>query len=1376
MKKILSVVIAISMLLGMMIPMGITTSAAEATECATWAEVVAAVEADNTASIKLTNHVTANSTIASFAGTFDGNGYTVTVENTMFAEVTGTATLKNFQTAAAAAITVAPIVNLLKGDATVVIENVVNNVDVAESTEQMGGIIAKTSGTVSLTMTSCVNNGDLQTVNQASGIVGNADGTLTVNFTDVVNNGNITGNQNYAAGILCTNGGVEGTMTRVVNNGNIVIESKKANNKGSNGAGIIGTAKGKAVVTLTECVNTGDVTLITENTSAHYGVSAFATRTDNESSVFTLNGCVSTGVMTSATAGTTADAIALPAKKGAASATNTSYVDGETTIAGATKVDAATAEASIAAIEAKMTLPTFDANKAPETTTPGGEGESDTFKQVVDVDFATATIEGPSVLTVGETGVMTITFEGDVWQIGIGLTSSDKSVADFTGTASAVFTPDHAHIFATPASETAYSFQANSSIADTYSKIVVSFNITATAAGTTTIEWIPGEEDQLYICSQNGTEHYHEELLGYNLTVVAAEGGEGGEGGDESTPVDLFNVNGYVAPTVGANIIDPMTSLSVPTDAPYSIVDAYWYNDSLGVAATEETFLAGNSYSLRVEIQLADGYVFADEYTVQLNGDASLVDVGECYVDNDGDLVLWSVITDLPAEGGDDESTVIDIIGINGFAEPTEGASVAENIAALQAAGEGYTISAAWYTFGDEPAGDTFGAGSYFLRVAITANEGYVIADNAAFTINDGDKDDVIDTSSSTVYEGGASALLDTVYITVEGEGGETTEEIEIDSVDVSGITAPTHGQTVADYKASLTLVLPDGANYSVFSITITEINPETMGVIAVLEDGGIFDSSKTYAVGIVVKADEGYTFATDAVLTANGGEYEPIRTMIEGDEAGVAVAFTPAEGGEGGDETTPVDLINVNGYVAPTVGADIIDPMTFLSVPEGAPYSIIDAYWYNDSPLDTIPTEETFLAGYSYSLGVVIRLADGYVFADEYTVQLNGDASLVDVEATYEENATDLVIWSVITELPAEGGEGGDTTPDGSEENPFVITNKDDVDAIDVPAGETYYFIIDPWNVPETSLEDFIGNLIKVIGEGATINGGETLDLPTNGRMGWPVLFSITAGANENAGAEIVVPKGTFNNPDTFDENGEAEIDLTSPKNDFEPYIFLFTADESGLLTVTAPEGAVVTINNLTTYQYGDSGVNTAFVKRGDEIQVIVATEGADAKGKVSISIDPIIIDAVDVSGITAPENGQTVADYAASFVPELPADAKYSILNISWFELDPETLGTDADFLPDDYVFDSTKTYGFQLLVKADEGYAFAIDAVITANGGTTELHDSITGGDTAALAIVFKPAPSTGDNSAIAIFAIAAVATIGCVAFALRKKKED
>ena len=106
------------MLTTAIVALPLSVSAAEATKCATWADVVAAVEADSAASIKLTNHVTANSTIASFAGTFDGNGYTVTVEKTMFTALANGAVLKNFQTTAAAAISEAPIAVTASGTVT----------------------------------------------------------------------------------------------------------------------------------------------------------------------------------------------------------------------------------------------------------------------------------------------------------------------------------------------------------------------------------------------------------------------------------------------------------------------------------------------------------------------------------------------------------------------------------------------------------------------------------------------------------------------------------------------------------------------------------------------------------------------------------------------------------------------------------------------------------------------------------------------------------------------------------------------------------------------------------------------------------------------------------------------------------------------------------------------------------------------------------------------------------------------------------------------------------------------------------------------------------------------------------------------------------
>jgi LPXTG-motif cell wall-anchored protein len=195
-----------------------------------------------------------------------------------------------------------------------------------------------------------------------------------------------------------------------------------------------------------------------------------------------------------------------------------------------------------------------------------------------------------------------------------------------------------------------------------------------------------------------------------------------------------------------------------------------------------------------------------------------------------------------------------------------------------------------------------------------------------------------------------------------------------------------------------------------------------------------------------------------------------------------------------------------------------------------------------------------------------------------------------------------------------------------------------------------------------------------------------------------------------------------------------------------------------------------------VTIVKKGD--INPDFVAAGRKVALLDENNAlAEYLYDFLTYVAPVEIDKIDVSGITAPVHGQTVAEYAASFVPVLPEGAKYSISDIVWYELDPETMmPTTEEPLADDYVFDSSKTYGFVCTMQPEEGYVFDREAVITANGGALELFDSIATNEFAGVAVVFNPAPDTGDNSAIAIFAIAAVATIGCVALALRKKKED
>ncbi len=785
----------------------------------------------------------------------------------------------------------------------------------------------------------------------------------------------------------------------------------------------------------------------------------------------------------------------------------------------------------------------------------------------------------------------------------------------------------------------------------------------------------------------------------------------------ELITVDTVNVNGYIAPTVGADIAENLAGLTAPDGAPYSI-NPYWYNETLDSFCTEGTFIAGYTYRLNVDIYVDSGYIFADYLVMQFNGDASLVDrdFGYCYSDA-GSAYLYSVATELSAEGGEEggdtptEPTPVDLVNFNGYVAPTVGADIADSLAGLSVPSDApYSIAELHWL--DETTNEmltegTFLAGHiYSLGVAFNLADGYALAEAPTFQLN-GDSTLVNQLASGAGDEFGFDFFYYSVSTELPSEGGDTptepTEKIEIDSVDISGITAPTHGQTVADYKASLTLVLPEGANYSVTSITITEINPETLGIIDMLADGDVFDSSKTYSVGILVEAGDGYVFATDAVITANGGEYEPIMTLSDGDKAGVAVAFTPDEGS---DEPIVIDTINVNGYGAPTAGANIADNLAGLSVPADAPYSIVNAHWYNDTLEDTA-YEETFVAGYSYSLCVEIKLADGYVLAAEWTEQLNGNAALVDSQYSgsgNEETDYDLYYYSLITELPSEGGdEPGEKT---------------EIDKIEI-SGIT---------APEygKTVADYKASFVPVLPEGANY----TFDI-----IEWAEL-----------------------NPETM-----AAVSTEMLADD---HVFDASKIYSAMIAIKANDGYVFADDAVITINGGDLEV---FKFMPIENQAVIAIAfNPDTK--------PVEIDKIEISGVTAPEYGKTVADYKASFVPVLPDGANYTFAIMAWIELDPETMtAVSTEVLADDHVFDSTKTYGALIGIRANDGYVFADDAVITVNGGELEIFESMAIKDQALIGIAFNPAPDTGDSSTIAVFAIVALASIGCVALTLRKKED-
>jgi len=173
-----------------------------------------------------------------------------------------------------------------------------------------------------------------------------------------------------------------------------------------------------------------------------------------------------------------------------------------------------------------------------------------------------------------------------------------------------------------------------------------------------------------------------------------------------------------------------------------------------------------------------------------------------------------------------------------------------------------------------------------------------------------------------------------------------------------------------------------------------------------------------------------------------------------------------------------------------------------------------------------------------------------------------------------------------------------------GTEQNPIMVEwtwNEEQTEAtasVTVPAGKTYYFSA------------------YVSGMELTIDGEVYGTL--NGSRWMPAIFTITNEGEAEAAYELKIyyPVGTQGNPAQLVLGSNTAV-IAEGNN--QGYYFTWTATETGALVITMPEGGwMYTVNNMTTYVYGDQQwsdsdpvVNPAVVAvtEGDVIQIIVST-----------------------------------------------------------------------------------------------------------------------------------------------------------------------
>ncbi|MBO4384362.1 MAG: choice-of-anchor J domain-containing protein [Clostridia bacterium] len=275
--------------------------------------------------------------------------------------------------------------------------------------------------------------------------------------------------------------------------------------------------------------------------------------------------------------------------------------------------------------------------------------------------------------------------------------------------------------------------------------------------------------------------------------------------------ITSVEVTGFAAPEWGAAI--NTAAYAVPDGAHYSIHEANWAYWGSRATWLNEGDLFNNDkvyYYCSIEIVPDDGYTFADDVNILINGSTQYVD--PAYSGYDADYEMFFVCTiDFTVDNPNppDEEHTITKIEVNGFVEPAWKAYADTSVLTVPA-GAHYSIDpnyTLWFWYYGWDSGylendDVFDDDSvyYYLQVAIVPEDGYTFDENAEFLING--SDEFIDESGYAATYGLFYAITDN--FTVVNPNAILTVEVNYND--------PVWGGTIEDTEVSI----PEDADYEI--------------------------------------------------------------------------------------------------------------------------------------------------------------------------------------------------------------------------------------------------------------------------------------------------------------------------------------------------------------------------------------------------------------------------------------------------------------------------------------------------------------------------------------------------------------------------------
>ncbi|MBO5797302.1 MAG: hypothetical protein J6R77_03030, partial [Clostridia bacterium] len=343
------------------------------------------------------------------------------------------------------------------------------------------------------------------------------------------------------------------------------------------------------------------------------------------------------------------------------------------------------------------------------------------------------------------------------------------------------------------------------------------------------------------------------------------------------------------------------------------------------------------------------------------------------------------------------ESTPITQLAIEGFHYPTEGETMAENVASLKVPeGADYALSIAYRgtRFSTLEEDYVFQKGDEVFLVVVVYNSDGRLDANVTFTVN-GSEALVSSVKVDNAYQA-------TMYSVTYQVGAET-----ISTVDIQGVTAPTAGQRIID---SLTAIsLPADAPYTMHAYwTEGEYRDE-------LPSHRVFGAGQTYRLVLRLLAKDGYQFAMPLQVKGD----LPIESMAQVTAQQIVLEIEPYTL-PGEVETPPAAdgaavTAQITGFTLPVAGERVIDNVARIQLPADAPYACY-VTWHSATTRDPLDLYDTFQVGKRYFCEIWVMATQSGVSFTAESQALNGGKELVDMSESWGGNQGVGIVSKTVT------------------------------------------------------------------------------------------------------------------------------------------------------------------------------------------------------------------------------------------------------------------------------------------------------------------------------------------------------------------------